>query len=59
MKTVTSEGNLSGYFAIRGELDIEKLNHKIKLIKSALKVAERHNEDLHIKLKNQKENHQM
>jgi hypothetical protein len=59
MKTVTSEGNLSGYFAVRGELDIDKLNRKIKSIKSALKVAERHNEELHLKLKNQKENHQM
>jgi hypothetical protein len=44
---------------VRGELDMEKLNQKIKQIKSALKVAERHNEELHLKLKNQKENHQM
>lgn len=40
-------------------LDIDKLNKKVKSIKSALKVAERHNEELHMKLKNQKENHQM
>ena len=40
-------------------LDIDKLNVKVKSIKNALKVAERHNEELHLKLKNQKENHQM
>lgn len=55
MKTVTSEGSLHAY----ASLDMERLNRKIKSIKSALKVAERHNEELHLKLKNQKENHQM
>jgi hypothetical protein len=47
MKTVTSEDNLSGYFLgdrHSGDvIDIAKLNRKIKSIKSALKLAERHN----------------
>lgn len=59
MKTVTSEGNLSGYFALPAEAQMDKLNHKIKQIKNALKMAERHNDELHLKLKNQKENHQL
>lgn len=43
MKTVTSEGNLSGYYS--GDIskldivDISKLNIKIKSIKTALKIA--------------------
>jgi len=63
MKTVTSEDNLSGYFFAEkrsGEvIDIAKLNRKIKSIKAALKLAEQHNEDLHSKIKNMKENHQL
>jgi len=63
MKTVTSEDNLSGYFLAEkrtGEvIDIVKLNRKIKSIKAALKLAEQHNEDLHGKIKNMKENHQL
>jgi len=65
MKTVTSEDNLSAYFLGRAskgtpELnDIHKLNKKIKAIKNALKIAEQHNEDLHHKIKNMKENHQL
>lgn len=63
MKTVTSEDNLSGYFLAErrtGEvIDIVKLNRKIKSIKSALKLAEQHNEDLHSKIKNMKESHQL
>ena len=58
MKTVTSEDNLSGYFLgdrrTGDVIDIAKLNHKVKSIKSALKQAEKHNEELHLKLKNMK-----
>lgn len=44
MKTVTSEGHLSAYHDRNREvLDIDKLNSKVKSIKNALKVAERHN----------------
>lgn len=60
MKTVISEGNLSNYYLSKVDVvDIDKLNTKIKSIKTALKLAEKHNQDLHLKLKNQKENHQM
>ncbi len=60
MKTVISEGNLSGYYLNKVDVvDIDKLNRKIKSIKTALKIAEKHNEDLHLKIRNQKENHQM
>jgi hypothetical protein len=38
---------------------MDKLDYKIKQIKNALKMAERHNDELHLKLKNQKENHQL
>lgn len=48
MKTVTSQGNLSGYYiSDKSKLDIvdiSKLNKKIKSIKTALKIAEKHNE---------------
>ena len=46
MKGVTSEDNLANYFGGRRSpdyLDPAKLNHKIKSIKAALKLAERHN----------------
>jgi hypothetical protein len=47
MKTVTSEDNLSTYFMQdRQKLDyydMNKLNKKIKSIKTALKIAEKHN----------------
>jgi hypothetical protein len=63
MKGVTSEGNLSGYYIDRNRLsineEVDKLNKKIKSIKTSLKAQEKHNEDLHLKIKNQKENHQM
>ena len=58
MKTVTSEGNLSAYLRNNRYspevIDVAKLNHKIKSIKTALKLAERHNEDLHLKMKTMK-----
>jgi hypothetical protein len=47
MKAVISEDNLSTYFLEKKDLDlidISKLNRKIKTIKSALKLAEKHNE---------------
>ena len=46
MKTVISEDNLSAYFLEKKDLDhidISKVNRKIKTIKSALKMAEKHN----------------
>ena len=36
MKTVTSEGNLSGYFALPAEAQMDNLNYKVKQIKNAL-----------------------
>lgn len=61
MKTVTSEDNLAGYVDRRHAelIDPASLNRKIKSIKSALKVSERHNQDLHLKIKALREGHQL
>ena len=60
MKGVSSEDNLLEYFRPSADrIDPHKLNHKIKSIKAALKLAERHNEDLHLKIKTMKESHHL
>jgi hypothetical protein len=49
MKTATSEGNLARFVTAERGLELidpAALNRKIKSMKSALKLSERHNKDL-------------
>jgi hypothetical protein len=66
MRTAPSEDHLSYCLHPRRSppaspelLDVAKLNHKVKSIKTALKLAERHNEELHLKIRTMKENHHL